>query len=63
MVWQPIETAPIDQPVLVWLEGFLMFPNVMYRDEEGNWHEAASDGRQLKNGALVTHWMPLPDAP
>lgn len=61
-MWQPIETAPADKPVLVWFERFGMSYNVMRRDGEG-WVEAVDDGRRLKDGYEPSHWMPLPAPP
>jgi hypothetical protein len=61
--WQPIETMPVGVPALVYLQGFLMLPNVMTKNEDGRLQESAVDGRVLSNDALATHWMPLPQPP
>ncbi len=64
MDWQPIETAPKDQDVLVWSHGDASIA----RGAHGTFLAMAdgmpactSDGR----GVFVqpTHWMPIPPAP
>lgn len=71
MKWQPIETAPIDKPVIVavkptgWV-GWCMA--VAFRDSENELAWTMDDGhsyfpclrRELAN---PTHWMPLPMPP
>ena len=62
--WYPIESAPTNVAVLVWLHGFGMGGcNCMRCDHFGEWHETAHDGRTLKKSANPTHWMPLPPPP
>jgi hypothetical protein len=61
--WQPIETAPINVPVLVHMNGFGMSMSVMCKEQDGSWVEAAAYGRRLKDASLVTAWMPLPAPP
>jgi hypothetical protein len=64
--WQPIETAPYDEPILVcdkWTAGG--FHRVVYWDHEPKnpgWHWSTSDGPTFHKTAF-THWMPLPDPP
>jgi hypothetical protein len=63
-MWQPIETAPTDTPVLVWHPGLGMGGwNCMAKGDDGTWRETAHDGRVLKEGYEPTHWMPLPEPP
>ena len=63
MDWQPIETAPINTPLLVWHPGLGMGGwNVMRFDGE-EWRETAHDGRALKGGYEPSHWQPLPPPP
>lgn len=62
--WKPISTAPINKNVLVcFVDRFAMPPNVMYCGANGIWHEAASDGRYLKEGYAPSHWTDLPPLP
>lgn len=70
MEWQPIETAPDDERVLVWAQGFhnpVVAENSVY-----DWlmmgpgeHDLPCDGSPA--GGLFrlkpTHWMPLPAPP
>ncbi len=66
--WQPIETAPRDgTAVLLWLqdEGFSV--KGAWMPVHGNnpmWWIREMDISQSDDGFhLITHWMPLPDAP
>lgn len=55
MEWQPIETVPIGERVLVailYLDGWEQFVDSM--DADGEWE--ITDGE-------ATHWMPLPEPP
>ncbi len=61
--WQPPETAPVNTPVLCWIDGFLMVPNVLTLDETGEWRESAVDGRALRYPQNVRAWMHLPEPP
>ena len=52
--WQPIETAPKDERVLVcWPSGLMTTSR--YSDELDDWLPAMATGRD------PTHWMPLPE--
>ena len=57
-VWQPIETAPKDTAVLLWLEW--RFEIGHFNTALGRW-AANWDHRALEVPA--THWMPLPSPP
>jgi hypothetical protein len=64
--WQPIETAPKDQVILL---GLPVAGNLHEDDRrvyEGRWHEAQQAWTSV-NGFILftgaTHWMPLPPVP
>lgn len=64
--WQPIETAPKDEIVLL---GLPLIGNIREGDRrvyEGRWHEAQATWTSV-NGFLLlgaaTDWMPLPQPP
>ena len=62
--WQPIETAPKDSEVLLWVDIAVGNPLVI----QGCWfsdEEMGESGWIDVNGEVheVTHWMPLPDPP
>jgi hypothetical protein len=61
MTWQPIDTAPKGEVVLVYY-GFRLW--VAYQTDNEppmiNTWRRPEDGTQL---GWPTHWMPLPDAP
>ncbi len=60
-VWQPIETAPRDESVLVFCddgEGYIQYS--FYSEDLGLWIHMNS-GDPLYD--LPTHWMPLPPRP
>jgi len=60
--WQPIETAPEGEPVLVWVPNWprieIATRGTTARGNAGKWFRQA-DGGDL----LATHWMPLPPVP
>ena len=62
MEWQPIESAPIDTPILVWTKE-------SFRDNGKLVHVCVEewDGKKLSCEFIMdykaTHWMPLPEAP
>lgn len=75
--WQPIETHPKNDPVLVYASG-QQFVAWFQDDATDEWHEpgeAASDWDQMwlvtdnrngpypLRGGRPTHWMPLPEPP
>jgi hypothetical protein len=61
--WQDISTAPKGTPVLCWIAGFMMVPNVMTQDDDGTWRESAVDGRVLSRPQNIIAWMHLPAPP
>jgi hypothetical protein len=52
--WQPIETAPRDRDVLLWVPASAMLADLIAGHMEVG--RAWGDGR-------ATHWMPLPEPP
>jgi hypothetical protein len=61
MTWQPIETAPIDTPILVCLPSW-------YKPEEGRCIVTLKYKRERYGfhgiyGYEPTHWMPIPELP
>ena len=71
MGWQPIDTAPESEPILVWAP-MLHRGNpsaevvVLYRngDEINYWtNGGANGGDNIWFEAEPTHWMPLPSPP
>jgi len=75
MEWQPIETAPIDEDILVKCDNFgdinagIHFAVVRWNDEYGVFADANIDWNDDVDldvyGAYqyATHWMPLPPPP
>ena len=64
--WQPIETAPKDQAVLVWLPGAAtgLEMEIGYcssSDPDGDWYPSTHVGFPID--IPPTHWMPLPKDP
>ena len=61
--WQPIETAPKNKELLLWVNVAIGRPLVV----QGCWYSVSKrdHGWIDTNGVKVpvTHWMPLPDAP
>jgi len=58
--WQPIETAPKDEDVLLYQRGEGV--RAGYWDDEHGWLAVETQG--LTGGKIQpTHWMPLPDPP
>jgi hypothetical protein len=63
--WQPIQTAPKDARVMLWLDGPIRAPKPVF----GRWIQPANPripGFWMTEGggsAKPTHWMPLPDPP
>ena len=66
--WQPIETAPEDKSVLIYIpnlsgvyRGRLLSANI---DRYRHWSiAAATRGLELDDTLQPTHWMPLPEPP
>ena|SRR5579872_1661857 len=55
--WQPIETAPIDEEVLVFDGDEIL---IAYKNDDGYWiHSYTPSTERL----LPSHWMPLPEPP
>jgi hypothetical protein len=63
MTWQPIATAPVGRPVLVWYAQFSDEggANVLAQRADGSWTDGDEDTDTT--WARPTHWMPLPDPP
>jgi hypothetical protein len=63
MEWQPIETAPKDKPVLIWVDGTTCI-GINTEDDEGPyWNEVRLDDGAWGGEIYPTHWMPLPTPP
>jgi len=74
-LWQPIETAPEDEMILVWADdGWVACAEFVLMSEYGGYDEDdgfEEDGNRMwvnYDGAYAlqfdpTHWMPLPEAP
>lgn len=62
MEWQPIETAPEDEFVLVWCPDFYCYEYgiAVLGGEEGHWLTYEGD---YELESAPTHWMPLPKPP
>lgn len=58
MQWQPIETAPLNEYVLLWLDGFHC---IAYQFAPGKFTEHHE--RKRHEVVQATHWMPLPAPP
>ena len=67
--WQPIETAPLNTPILVWLESEniqkISQQIVLLQHEHlgEKWWETTDRLDQLSLDLTPTHWMPLPPPP
>lgn len=61
--WQPIETAPLDQYVLVAHEGVVS--EARYNLEDRNWWMACTGPYDFDASSPIypTHWCPLPAPP
>lgn len=63
--WQPIETAPVEDRVLIFRPSVFDEDRIFHAslDSDGWW--TVHDGKHDHNlrGAQPTHWMPLPAAP
>jgi hypothetical protein len=58
--WQPIETAPERQTILVCQSQNSIMATARGKNKHGNWRTGVGPMDYI---AGVTHWMPLPDAP
>lgn len=56
IAWQPEDTAPYEQDVLVHARLEAPFTCIGFRREGSGWHLWHADG-------VPTHWMPLPEPP
>ncbi len=70
MKWQPIETAPVNQAVLIFIPNWEHYGHAVYRGmlvDMGTgkrWMSTAwASGRDLGANAQPTHWMNLPEPP
>lgn len=65
MDWQPIETAPLDVPILGFCpSGPAVIEGHDYQGGTISWWVENSHGFNEDGQVLdVTHWMPLPDPP
>jgi len=65
--WKPIETAPTDRSVLVWVEStvemFVAFPGEHIITGEKSWVFARFDNGDCALVNNPTHWMELPSPP
>lgn len=67
--WQPIETAPANEFILVWCvppyDEEVAPVWVVRKDDDGDfWIEHDADGMWMSaSHAVPTHWMPLPEPP
>lgn len=60
MNWQPIETAPKDGAILVWMDGYIIEVRWTNESVKPGWVSAETG---YKVGSAPTHWMPLPAPP
>ncbi len=63
--WQPIETAPDNYDVLVWLPDFNKVTVAWYSTTTSLWphDEEYNEYGEGCNVGLPTHWMHLPEPP
>lgn len=69
--WQPIETAPFNQSVLVFIPNAEHYGDGIYRALRPNFHDTPRGwqvtglhfGRDCQQSEQPTHWMPLPSSP
>jgi hypothetical protein len=63
--WQPIETAPLNQRVLLWWVGGKKLPKAPPTCIIGNVAEndCVWDGTDYRPVEWFTHWATLPDGP
>jgi hypothetical protein len=66
MEWQPIETAPKGEPVLIWAKEWNewgMFVAKLCK-HDGTWDLQGATGYEWESSFdTPTHWMPLPVPP
>jgi hypothetical protein len=68
--WQPIESAPFNESVLIFIPSSEHYGPGIWRAIRVNmgtgirWHATTiAMGRDLSGECLPTHWMPLPEPP
>lgn len=68
--WQPIETAPLNQSVLVYIENAEHYGPGIYRallSDFGRGRQLSINalhmGRDCPHDYMPSHWMPLPEPP
>ena len=65
--WQPIETAPEHEPILIWVPGVNRghaSAEVVIRVADSFWTNGGPNaGDDLYFEEAPTHWMPLPPPP
>jgi hypothetical protein len=59
--WQPIETAPKETPVLIWVGDQALISQQLY--EQANWEDTYQSFWFWDTDREPTHWMPLPEPP
>lgn len=67
MEWQPIETAPKNTNILVFMKGYVYEAEQVLRGSKFIWQFPFADyhgcGCCSEEVDRPTHWMPLPDFP
>ena len=58
--WQPIETAPDREYILILVDGQITGVGSTYL---GDWWASMPNGEVCELNEPPTHWMPLPEAP
>lgn len=66
--WQPIETAPSQQTILLWAITDTSMSPPNWKMATGHWATVLEqwiwDGREVRDHEVQpTHWMPLPEPP
>jgi hypothetical protein len=60
--WQPIETAPRDDTVIL-IAGREGISTAQWKERRREWQVYTSENGWQECEVWPTHWMPLPDAP
>jgi hypothetical protein len=62
--WQPIETAPKDELIDIWLKDGVRWADCYYDRICGEWRTSRPSGKLLRiREQHVSHWMPSPTPP
>jgi hypothetical protein len=62
--WQPIETAPKDKVIDIWLKNGHRWSDCYYDTICHEWRTSRPAGYLISvHERGVTHWMPLPEPP